>query len=116
VQSMCVSAAYVLSLDQRLAMMRDAATAIVFLHGRGYMHCDIKSLNFLVDERHRVKLADLGEARPINGPPKHKLPPIPARNWAPPEVLEPGAKADCYTIKSEVFGLAIVLIEVSRCR
>lgn len=59
-----------------------------------------------------MKLADLGEARSIHGPPKNKLPPIPARNWAAPELLEPGAKAEVYTMKSEVYGLGIVFCEL----
>jgi serine/threonine protein kinase len=38
------------SIQQRVRMMRDAVNAIAFLHSKGYMHCDIKSLNFLVTE------------------------------------------------------------------
>ena len=34
-----------------------------FLHSKGLMHGDIKSLNFLVTENLHVKLSDLGEAR-----------------------------------------------------
>lgn len=36
--------------NQRLRMMRDATAGIAFLHAQGYMHCDLKSLNFLVAE------------------------------------------------------------------
>ncbi len=56
----------------------------------------------------------MGEVRAINHQEYYPLPPIPARNWAPPEVLMPGAKADAYTVKSEVYGLSLVLVEVSR--
>lgn len=31
-------------------MMLDAARGVAFLHSKGYVHCDIKSLNFLVNE------------------------------------------------------------------
>lgn len=44
------TAARAVSIATRLMMMRDAATGIAFLHSKGFMHCDIKSLNFLVDE------------------------------------------------------------------
>jgi len=33
-----------------------------------------------------LKLADMGEARLITSAPKRDTPPIPAMNWAPPEV------------------------------
>lgn len=39
-----------------------------------------------ISQDYVLKLADMGEARPIGGPPKRPTPPIPARNWAPPEV------------------------------
>lgn len=55
----------------------------------------------------------MGEARLINSPPKRDVPPIPARNWAPPEVLAKNAKAEAYTFKSDIYGLSIVLSEVS---
>lgn len=35
------------------------------LHSKGIMHCDVKSLNFLVTHDFVIKLSDLGEARPI---------------------------------------------------
>lgn len=49
-QTIMVSAAHGTTMDLRLQMMRDCACAIAFLHSRGVMHCDIKSLNFLVDQ------------------------------------------------------------------
>lgn len=36
------------------------------MHANGLMHCDIKSLNFLVSADYSVKLADLGAARLIS--------------------------------------------------
>jgi hypothetical protein len=54
----------------------------------------------------------MGEVRPINATLGYQLPPIPARNWAPPEVITPGAKPEHYTTASEVYGLTLVLCEV----
>eukprot|EP01032_Pedospumella_encystans_P009734 gene9734-11440_t len=101
-----------LSFRKRLLMMRDAAAGIAHLHAQGYMHCDIKSLNFLVAEDFVLKLADMGEARLITSPPKRDTPPIPAMNWAPPEVLPKGAAPEVYTVASDVYGLSIVLAEI----
>jgi hypothetical protein len=44
------SRAAILSYNRRLHMMRDAVCGIAHLHSKGYLHCDIKSLNFLVGE------------------------------------------------------------------
>jgi hypothetical protein len=55
----------------------------------------------------------MGEVRPIHATLGYQLPPIPARNWAPPEVITPGAKPEHYTTASEVYGLTLVLCEVS---
>jgi hypothetical protein len=49
-ETMGVPVAHTVSFQTRLEMMRDAVSGIAFMHSRGYMHCDIKSLNFLVDE------------------------------------------------------------------
>lgn len=42
--------AHGISLHDRIVMMQDAVAGIAFLHAKGFLHCDIKSLNFLVDE------------------------------------------------------------------
>ena len=60
----------------------------------------------------------MGEVRAIsrNTTQYYAKPPISARNWAPPEVLGPDMtqlKPDIYTKKSEIYGLCIVLCEVS---
>ena len=66
----------------------------------------------MVTESLQIKLADMGEARVIGSTPKRNIPPIPAINWAPPEVLDFKATADSYTVKSDVFGLSVVLSEL----
>lgn len=35
---------------QNYEMMLDAAKGLAYIHSKGYMHCDVKSLNFLVTE------------------------------------------------------------------
>lgn len=58
---------YCLPMDLRIRMIRDCCAGVAFLHSKGLMHCDIKSLNFLVTSDFVVKLSDLGEARPYKG-------------------------------------------------
>lgn len=42
-----LSVGHSLPLPVRLAMARDAAAGVAYLHASGLLHCDIKSLNFL---------------------------------------------------------------------
>jgi serine/threonine protein kinase len=57
----------------RVKMARDCCAGVAFLHSRGLMHCDIKSLNFLVTRDFVVKLSDLGEARPYKTAPVDRI-------------------------------------------
>ena len=78
------------------------------------MHCDIKSLNFLVTENLHVKLSDLGEARSnedlnIASSEARALPRN--INWAAPELL----RSDFSGVvngQSDVWSLAMVLAEI----
>ncbi len=51
--------------DERLALFvtREVAKALVYLHGRGVIHRDLKPGNFLLTEQGKVKIIDLGLAR-----------------------------------------------------
>jgi hypothetical protein len=113
--SMSMPAAYRLTNTMRHKMMLDVIRALTHVHALGYIHSDIKSLNFLVTEDFRVKLSDMGETRHIDDPPKRDGPIIPAKNWAPPEVLSADANSMSYTMKSDIYSMSIVLVEVSCC-
>lgn len=54
-----------LTLRHRLRMALDACTAIAHIHKLGFVHRDIKSLNFLVTDKLRLKLTDFGLSRKI---------------------------------------------------
>lgn len=103
-----------LSVFGKLELMSDVVRGIAFLHSKGYMHCDIKSLNFLVTENFTVKIADLGEARKITADFDQQFDesPIPAFSWCPPEVLDLNAASSAYTPASDIFGISMVLSEI----
>jgi tRNA A-37 threonylcarbamoyl transferase component Bud32 len=52
-----------LPLERRLAMLRDAAVGLEYLHSLGIVHRDVKPANLLVDDRLNVKVGDFGFAR-----------------------------------------------------
>lgn len=45
-----ITAATHIPFPLRAQMMKDAISGIVYLHKKGFLHCDVKSLNYLVDE------------------------------------------------------------------
>jgi serine/threonine protein kinase len=98
---------------QDYQMMLDAASGLAHMHEYGFMHCDIKSLNYLVTRSLTLKLSDFGEVRPIaNANASATKPPKTAVLWCAPELLVPGATGEDYTPASDVFSLAMVLSEV----
>lgn len=58
----------------KLRMAKECCAGVMYLHSKSIMHCDIKSLNFLVTANLNIKLADLGEARFFNDTDPRKLP------------------------------------------
>ena len=100
-----------LPFAMRLSLARDAAAGVAFLHSKGLIHCDIKSLNFLITKDLVIKLSDLGESREVS----HILDgnnntSIPRNiNWSSPEVLE---GSNNITQSSDVWSLAFVISEI----
>lgn len=50
----------VLALSRKIGIAKDIAEGMEFLHGRNLIHRDLKSLNVLIDESGRAKIADFG--------------------------------------------------------
>jgi beta-lactam-binding protein with PASTA domain/tRNA A-37 threonylcarbamoyl transferase component Bud32 len=53
------------SLAQASAMGIEAAEALAYAHGRGFVHRDIKPANLVFDEDGRLRIADFGLARAL---------------------------------------------------
>jgi serine/threonine protein kinase len=52
-----------LPIDKILDIIIDVCQAMVYLHKRKILHCDLKSSNILVDKNWHIKLADFGLSR-----------------------------------------------------
>ena len=76
-----------LSWKDKVALLRDGATGIAFLHSVGIVHRDIKSSNLLMDADGNVKVADFGFATAKQQNVTMTRCGTPA--WTAPEVLMP---------------------------
>ena len=94
----------------RLAMAQDAARGMRYLHGcrPPVLHRDLKSLNILVDEYWRCKVADFGLATALS-PRAQTLTACGTPCWSAPEVLR-GDRA--YSTGADVYSFAVVLWEI----
>ena len=93
--------------------MRDCVAGLEFMHIKGYVHADIKSLNFLVTSNLVVKLGDVGETMAIGSEPKEGGDGViraTTLNWTAPEVL--AGQAHRYFPSLDVYSLGLVLFEV----
>jgi serine/threonine protein kinase len=99
------------TLEQRLAIMADAAAAVQHLHERGIVHGDLKPANILVTERDGrsvVKVIDLGLARVAGGGDDGVLRGTPA--YIAPELFDLGGATP--DERSDVYALGVVLRDV----
>lgn len=89
---------------------RAAALGLSELQREGYVHRDFKSPNlFLTGDAHVARVGDLGEAHPID--PDGTAPGLDSPTpWIAPEQV---ARDTC-TVKSDLFGLGVVLVELLR--
>jgi len=97
---------YRLSLLHRIRMARHCLRGLVWLHGNGVSHRDIKSLNILVTEDFSCKLTDFGCSKLYNF--NINTPNVGTRLWMAPEVhtqiYEPKA--------ADVWSMGLVLYEI----
>ena len=56
-----------LTHERIITILRGAADALDYAHGKGVVHRDVKPQNILLDEAERVYLADFGIAKMVEG-------------------------------------------------
>ena len=88
-------------------LMQDCAQGLAFLHGRGIVHRDLKSMNLLLDaERAHLKVCDFGLSR--SALLTAKMTRVGSIQWAAPEVLLGVA----YGPRADVWSFGVVLWEL----
>ncbi len=99
-----------LPLSSRIALFRQAASAVQFAHGRLIAHADLKPPNILVDPQGRVRLLDFGIAGLLTGEGDGSSPVgAMTREFASPQRLA-GAEP---SIADDVFALGRILAGVA---
>jgi serine/threonine protein kinase len=95
----------------RLSIANDIALGLLFLHGKNIVHRDLKSMNVLLDENNKAKLADFGLSRVKNERSSTtKNQSVGTLMWMAPELFGRGAR---YTDKCDIYSLAMVYWEIA---
>jgi serine/threonine protein kinase len=95
------------TLRLKLGIAVDVASAMAYMHYNSHMHRDLKSLNILVDEAWRGKVADLGSSKNwVNS--RQMTTGVGSFDWIAPEVLT----SQSYSVAADVFSFGLILWEL----
>jgi hypothetical protein len=87
-----------LPVRDTVAVVREVAEALVYLHGKAILHCDLKPANVLLDDRGQIRLADFGQARLSSD----AGPAVGTLFYMAPEQADAGARPD---VRSDIYSL-----------
>ncbi len=99
-----------MDLDSAVALFKQAASAVAYMHGMGVRHRDIKPSNMILQEGGNLKLVDFGIATELDGQAlTENGQNFGSVSYAPPEWVEPGSLDP---VRWDVYGLGIVFYEL----
>ncbi|OQR81543.1 hypothetical protein THRCLA_11633 [Thraustotheca clavata] len=91
--------------QKRLQMIMDVARGLQFLHSFNIVHRDLKSLNLLITDEGRVKLADFGIAKVEN---EFMTRCCGTYQWMAPEVIV----SQSYSVSADIYSFGVVMWEI----
>lgn len=98
-----------LTESQIRAVCASVLLGLSYLHGRKYLHRDIKSANILLTREGQAKIADFGVSAQLSTIHSKRVTAIGAPFWMAPEVI----KEEEYDGKADVWSLGISVIEMA---
>jgi len=103
----------------RFELLMEVASGLMYIHGKGMIHGDLKGANILIDEGSHARLADFGLLRIIsdhtNFTTSNSVPAGGTTRWMSPELLAPGLFNPNHgrsTIESDCYAMGMVIYEV----
>ncbi|KAI8585657.1 kinase-like domain-containing protein [Geranomyces variabilis] len=96
--------------EQQMGVVLAAALeGLVFLHGRGIVHRDLKGANILLTETGEVRIADFGVSERLTGDAAMRRTVVGTPYWMSPEVVVGSA----YGTEADIWSLGITAIEMA---
>ncbi|PNY34458.1 hypothetical protein C2E31_23265 [Rhodopirellula baltica] len=102
-----------LSVSKIATLMSKASDAIDELHRHGFVHCDIKPSNILVNQEGGITVTDFDAARPIGiaNPSRRGTPGYSAPEWiAPFDLAKPPSQID--DVQGDIYSLGATLYQL----
>ncbi|KAG8908593.1 hypothetical protein FRB99_004881 [Tulasnella sp. 403] len=88
--------------------LRETANGLVYLHGRGIIHGDIKGRNILISGDGHALICDFGLSKMVGAVTTKDMKGAGTPHWQSPEVWDGGVR----TYKSDVYAFGITIYEV----
>ena len=89
-------------VKETVDVFREVAEALVYLHGKAILHCDLKPANVLLDDHNQIRLADFGQARLSS----EAGPAVGTLFYMAPEQAEQAARPD---VRSDIYSLGALV-------
>jgi hypothetical protein len=94
-----------LPVAEAVALAREIAVALVHVHGKGVLHCDLKPANILLDQDNKPRLADFGQSRLSH----EQIPALGTLFYMAPEQADlsaaPDARWDVYALGALMYAM-----------